>query len=310
MNWRIICLVTAVLLLAGCAGTPLQYASLPEQTLEGPTAIELTDVPFYPQKAYQCGPAALATVLNWAGEDLRPDDLAPRVYLPGRRGSLQAELIAATRRQGLVPYVHRPALTDLLDEVRGGTPVLVLQNLGLESLPIWHYAVVVGYDLEQERIMLRSGTVAREVMSLRRFERTWQRADYWSMTVHTPDELPASAREQRYLESVAPLETAAPAGIAESGYLTALTQWPDSLGAIMGLGNVRYQAGDYPNAEIRYREAVDRHPASPAAHHNLAWAMIRQGRPDAALPHARLAADLAGNDRPHYHAALKELNGR
>ncbi|MEX0731971.1 MAG: PA2778 family cysteine peptidase [Aquisalimonadaceae bacterium] len=307
---RAIQLIAMAMLLTGCAGAPLQYTDLPADTLTGPPAVELTDVPFHAQKAYQCGPAALATVMNHAGEDIHPDTLTPRVYLPERMGSLQAELLAATRRQGLVPYVHRPELTDLLEELRNGTPVLVMQNLGIDSIPIWHYAVVVGYDLQQQEVILRSGTVKRKVVSLRRFERTWQRGDYWALTVHRPGDLPASAEERRYLEAVAPLEKTASPDAAERGYLAALMRWPDSLEAMVGLGNTRYLAGDYENARIRYRDAVARHPGSAAAHHNLAWAMIRLGRLDDALPHAQLAAELAGEDRPHYHAALEELNQR
>ncbi|HHK0959736.1 TPA: hypothetical protein ACQQQD_006485, partial [Pseudomonas aeruginosa] len=42
-------------LLGGCAQPP-ESAALPAR-------VELRDVPFFPQEAYQCGPAALATML-------------------------------------------------------------------------------------------------------------------------------------------------------------------------------------------------------------------------------------------------------
>lgn len=296
-------------ILAGCAGAPLQYTSLTEQSPSGQSDVELERVPFHPQEAYQCGPAALATVMNWAGEAVHPDDLAPRVYLPERQGSLQTELIAATRRQGLVPYVHRPSLSDLLAEVRNDTPVLVMQNLGLDSVPIWHYAVVVGFDMERQTVVLRSGTEKREVLTMRRFERTWQKADYWALTVHPPDRLPASADQQRYLQAVAPLESSAPDSAA-SAYRAALSRWPDSLAALIGLGNLRYTAGDHAEAAIHYRQAVAAHPDNPAAHHNLAWALIRQGHDADALPHARRAALLADRNQPHYRSALDTLESR
>src|SRR5258706_484241 len=85
-----------------------------------PEPVELTDVVFYPQEDYQCGPAALATVLDSAGTKITPDALTPEIYLPERRGSLQLELVAAARRHGAIPYILRPALTDLFTEVAAG----------------------------------------------------------------------------------------------------------------------------------------------------------------------------------------------
>src|SRR5687767_773739 len=68
-------------------------------------AVELTDTPFHPQDEFQCGPAALATVLGASGVIVRPDELTPRVYLPGRRGSLQVEMQAVTRGFGRLSLV-------------------------------------------------------------------------------------------------------------------------------------------------------------------------------------------------------------
>ena len=50
-----------------------------------------------------------------------------------------------------------PRLADLLQEVAAGHPVIVLQNLGLEWIPVWHYSVVIGYDLSRGQLVLRSG---------------------------------------------------------------------------------------------------------------------------------------------------------
>ena len=43
---------------------------------------------------------ALATVLGAAGIGRTPEQLAPQVYLPQRQGSLQVELLGASRRAG------------------------------------------------------------------------------------------------------------------------------------------------------------------------------------------------------------------
>ena len=92
--------------------------------------VELTAVPFFPQDEYQCGPAALATVLSHSGVDVTPEPLVSQVYLPSRQGSLQIEMLAAPRRYGRVSYQLAPRYADVLREVAAGNPVIVLQDVG------------------------------------------------------------------------------------------------------------------------------------------------------------------------------------
>ena len=61
-------------LLQGCASFWPQTAKLAEGLPAGiPEKVELTEVPFYPQKEYQCGPAALATALVASGVKVTPE---------------------------------------------------------------------------------------------------------------------------------------------------------------------------------------------------------------------------------------------
>ncbi|HKB52378.1 MAG TPA: hypothetical protein VKD22_00145, partial [Ramlibacter sp.] len=87
--------------LAGCAQLVPQTIALRTGWPKGvPQTVELRNVPFFPQKEYECGPAALATVLASSGVAVTPDPLVKDVYLPARRGSLQLEMLAAARRYG------------------------------------------------------------------------------------------------------------------------------------------------------------------------------------------------------------------
>ena len=137
--------------LGGCAVILPQSHALKEQRPSDlPVRAELTDVPFFAQEDYQCGPAALAMALNAAGVGVTPDALVNQVYIPARKGSLQVEMLASARRHGLLAYELAPELKDVLAEVAAGNAVIVLQNQGLWSFhPYWHYAVVIGYDLEK-----------------------------------------------------------------------------------------------------------------------------------------------------------------
>ncbi|MCO4757980.1 MAG: hypothetical protein KC477_08145, partial [Oceanospirillaceae bacterium] len=96
-------LIVGSLFLAGCSskGVWREQASNLHQL---PTSVELKDTPFFPQTKYHCGPAALATLLSATGVDTVPDELTPHVYLPERKGSLQVDLVATTRRFQRLPY--------------------------------------------------------------------------------------------------------------------------------------------------------------------------------------------------------------
>ena len=308
---RLAGMLALALFISACA----QRAPLTDQLTQGaatPPPVELTDVPFHPQRRYQCGPAALATVLAYAGHPVDPDQLRDRVYVPARRGSLQPEMRAAARDHGLLPVAHPADLLTLAETLDQGHPILVMQNLGFERLPVWHYAVVVGIDVRADEVILRSGTRERETLSLRRFERSWARADHWAITLHPADILPAHATERSWLAAAAPFEQTGALDIAETAYSTAAGRWPERFHVQMGLGNVRYQAGAFSDAEAAFRRAIALDPDHPAGWHNLAWALIRQERLAEAEAPARRAATLAAT-RQHAHAntydgALNALN--
>src|SRR5690606_8934934 len=192
--------------LAGCGATPHSDRLLAGPSADLPPRHELTEVPFHPQEAYQCGPAALATVLQHSGVDTSPEALEPRIYVPGRQGSFQVEILAATRRAGRLAHLIAPDLEALLRAVAAGQPVLVLQNLGLDWYPQWHYAVVVGYDLAKRQVVLRSGVTERYHMPLKLFERTWRRGELWGMVALAPGELPVDDDGKGYFLSAAAFE--------------------------------------------------------------------------------------------------------
>lgn len=239
-------------------------------------SVELTDVPFFPQTENQCGPAALATLLAASGLVLTPEELTPRVYLPEREGSLQAELVAATRHYGRVPYLLRPNLKDLLTEVAAGTPVLVLQNLGLSFLPQWHYAVVVGYDASTESLLLRSGTEKRQRLSLRRFESSWSRAQGWALVAVSPEQIPVTADSNAWLRAASAFEELKQPTRAAAAYSAATRRWPEQSLVWQTLANARYTLRDLPGSEIALRRSLEL-SASAAAHNNLAHVLLERG---------------------------------
>lgn len=252
-----------------------------------PAAIELA-APFHPQDEYQCGPAALATLLGAGGIEVAPDDLVAEVYLPARKGSLQTEMLAATRQHGRIAYVLEPSLDALVHELAARRPVLVLLNLGVKSWPIWHYAVVIGYEEDTHALLLRSGTTERQRMSLRRFSGAWSRADRWSYVALRPGELPARGSGERYAAAVADFEGVDPAA-ALVAYEAGIARWPGSPLLRLGAANALLAQGEAPAAETAVIELLRIAPADAAARNNLAELLSQRGCRDAALAQIELA---------------------
>jgi len=289
--------VAAALLVLGCA---LREPVLAQRVATGamPPQIELAGVPFFPQDDYQCGPAALATVLAYSGQSATPASLAPRMYLPERRGSLQVEVVATARQQQRIPYVLPPTLDALLDELRAGRPVVVLQNLGLESVPIWHFAVVVGYSAPDETFVLRSGTERRKLERATDFGRRWVLGKQWAMVVLKPGELPSGDDASRYLKSVADVEAVNGAAGLTPAYRAALTKWPDNRVARFGLASALDAEGQLAAARNEYRALLALNPNDLAPLNNLADVLRRTGCPTQALATIDRALAVAAASHP------------
>lgn len=270
-----------------------------------PSEVELTEIPFHPQERYQCGPAALATLLQANSLDVSPEELVSKVYIPKRKGSLQLEMIAATRDYGLVPYVIDGSLDHLFAEVAAGNPVLVLQNLGFDWMPRWHYAVVVGYNIDKEEIILRSGTVERLVTDMSTFERTWARSNYWAFVAVPADKLPITAEELLYLKTISGLEKVGKSDVAIMAYQTATRNWPESLSAQLALSNLYFNSGKIQQAESILRDAVSKHDDSVVAHNNLAYVLFRLNKLEEAYVVAKKAS---GMKSEFSQVALETLN--
>ena len=266
-----------LLVLSGCASTPQSNDIRANGLSALPPAVELTDTPFYPQTQYQCGPAALATVLQAHHIQATPETLSSQVYIPDRQGSLQIEMTVAARRHEMLPYPLAPQMTAIFSEIAAGNPVLVLQNLGFEWYPKWHYAVVVGYDYDNQEITLRSGTTKRWTTPFNVFERTWQRADFWALVIVPVGNIPETAKPLRYLKAAYAFEETGNNKLALKAYRAASKRWPGNAITWVTLGNIEYKNRNFPEAITAFNNALSIEPEAVTSWNNLAYALHAYG---------------------------------
>lgn len=291
-------LLAMLAVVAGCA-------------LQGPleplseARVMLPDTPFFPQRDFMCGPAALATVLGAAGATVHPDELIAGLYIPERRGTLQVELLAAARRRGYLAVTVEPRPAAVVAQLQAGRPVLVLQNLAVEFRPVWHYAVVVGYRPEDGRFVLRSGRERAQELSARRFAATWSRGGNWGIVVLDPQTPPLGLAPRNYLEAAAALENTGSHRVALTAFRSAVAAWPGEPLAQLGVANNLYYLNRHEAAARAYRTLLDAHPDHAVAVHNLTMLLLELGRPCEAR---RLLADAAALDGPLLDTARRRVD--
>jgi ABC-type bacteriocin/lantibiotic exporter with double-glycine peptidase domain len=148
----------------------------------------VSGVPFYPQLAYQCGPASLAAVLNYWGGRVTPDEIATAIYSPRLKGTLSLDMWQYARAQQFQADMRSGSLEDLEALVHANIPVIAFLNLGYDWLPGGHFVVVVGLDPEKGSVITYSGKEQNSRIPYDRFLKAWRKTNFWTLVVRPKSE--------------------------------------------------------------------------------------------------------------------------
>jgi hypothetical protein len=299
-------LISVALLSISCATATKQTDQMIKERGVLAKKTTLTEVPLVKQATNHCGPASLAMVMKHAGRDVPFKEISSQVFTREMKGSFKSDMLSAVRRQGMLGIPIKD-LKSILTEVSAGHPVIVFQNLGFSWWPKWHYAVVVGHDLNGPDIILHTGDESFVKTDMRLFERSWILGGEWALLVLPPEKLAQTADETSHAEAAAMLETVGEMDQAQIAYQSMLERWPKGLSSLIGLGNVTYSKLQFKQSVEYLEKATKFHPESAIAWHNLATAQGAVGE----LPRAKQSSikaielsDSAG--RPSYEDSLKE----
>jgi tetratricopeptide (TPR) repeat protein len=244
-------------------------------------------------------------VMAYGGESVPLPTLAPEIYSPALRGSLQPALIAAGRRHGWLAW-EISDFAAILQEVAAGRPVIILQNRGLSWKPVWHYAVVVGFDAAKGLTCLTSGREEQRAVATRTVLRTWERGGRWGLLLLPPGALPVVVDPDRLLAALIGLERSDVVA-ARPGYAAAVARWPDHAGLSTAYGNLLRKAGEPAAAEAAYRAVLAKEPRHVPALNNLADLLLELGRLDEAYAAAVAAVAVDSPYRSTAAATLREI---
>lgn len=165
-----------LLFLCACASSP---TALPDGSKM------LAGVPFFPQEDYQCGPAALATVMNYwyirqgGTERIGVDEITEAIYSPGARGVLPSDLENYPKKRGFSAQQFRGSMGDIRDHIDRGIPLILFVEYGLSFYHVNHFLVVTGYT--RDGIIVNSGRRESETVANSDLEKVWKKTGYWAL---------------------------------------------------------------------------------------------------------------------------------
>ena len=150
--------------------------------VKGPETLRLIqNVPFYPQEAYQCGPASLAGVLNYWGLPVSPEVIAVEIYSQSAKGTLNVDLVLYAQEKGFKATPYSGSVENVKKNIDSGFPLIVLVDYGFWVYQQNHFMVILGYN--EEGILANSGRDQHQFIPLRSFLKTWGRTKFWTLLI-------------------------------------------------------------------------------------------------------------------------------
>lgn len=174
-------LVLTCCLLSGCVSS---------RVLADPGAGQVSGVrltlPFFPDNTDQCGPSALASVLDYWGVPVEPEGLRKEIYRENLKGSLTVDLLLAAESRGLSAEMLDGGLDRLKRELAAGHPVIAFVNEGFSFYPAGHYLVLTGYDDRRRSVFAHSGLKRDLEIPYRKFDKQWEKMERWALLILPP----------------------------------------------------------------------------------------------------------------------------
>jgi ABC-type bacteriocin/lantibiotic exporter with double-glycine peptidase domain len=161
----------------------------------------INNVPFIEQKAFNCGPASVAMVLQFYGVKADAAAIAKKFESENVAGTFTVDLLIAASQAGMDAHWVEGDMEALKKEIASGRPVIVFLNLAVNPLPQRHFAVAVGYLKYQGKdyVALHSGSTPFMMEPVSSFAREWKRTGNMMMTMapKKPDAEPAPPKPKK-----------------------------------------------------------------------------------------------------------------
>lgn len=156
------------------------------QALPGDATL-LADVPFIKQDDFQCGPSALATVINYwdikvgTNRNISLERIVEDIYSPTAKGVLGMDLEQYARKLGFVTQCYSGNIEDIKRRIDEGIPLILFVDYGISSYQRNHFLVTTGYT--GDAIIVNSGKRENEIIPAERLKKIWKKTDFWTLLI-------------------------------------------------------------------------------------------------------------------------------
>lgn len=168
-----IIMTTHIMLLHACTSIPESYRAEDAHIIH--------NVPFYPQKKYQCGPSSLASVLHYWGIEVTPEQIEDDIFSKGVRGTLTIDMVLYAQKKGLEANQYRGTLDMLKKHLDSYWPMIVLVDYGIYPIQMNHFLVVIGYS--HDSLIVNSENKREQFIRKSDFMKIWRKTDYWTLLI-------------------------------------------------------------------------------------------------------------------------------
>lgn len=169
---------------AGCTAPSLQSIVMGITSGQDSRGRLVEDVPVFVQGDKLCGPAALATVINFHGVERTQQEIADNVFTAKAQGTFTLDmLLYAKDISGLVATHYSGDLNDIRRRIRAGNPLVLFLKTGFRRFPKGHYVVVTGFSDSHKVVIMHDGGEKPVVMSYNTLLASWRKTAYSTLLV-------------------------------------------------------------------------------------------------------------------------------
>ena len=279
-----------LLFLTGCAA-PKSYRTFSEAARQHPgQSAVIRGVPSFSDTTAHADFAPLAAVLQFWDQPVSAGHVERWYADHSTALSAEDRPVLYAWERGLWAYGQHGSAETLKARLRAGIPIIVILQPRALDETTRRFAVIIGYDDVEEKILYHAGGREPVAASYADFSAAWRTTFNWMLTVcppekitWTPDPAELAGRGQfnevngRIEEAVSDYEAAIAAGMQKSSLL-------------VRLGNGYRSLGNAEKAEEAYRKAIALDDHNGRAYNNLAYLLAERSESlDEAVSLARQA---------------------
>ncbi|MDD5455200.1 MAG: C39 family peptidase [Candidatus Ratteibacteria bacterium] len=286
----------------------------------------IKDVPFYKQKERNyCGPAVLSMVLNYWDEHktFSQEEIVEDIFDPTVEITNNSEMVFYPYSNNFSVFSFNGNVEQLKNLVREDIPIIILQRVVGKIVNKGHYRVVVGYDDNQNIIIVNDPWFGEELsISYNVFSELWAfgkdlNKNNWALVI-LPKEKENILSKLEMKESAVTYHNIATALYNRGKIEESIKQWlktieisPEEVTFYYCISYAYIQQQNY-NEAIRYgKMAVELDDNNGSAHDTLGWAYYKKGILQESLKELEKAIQLSPDIdfiKNHYNIVTQEIN--